>query len=949
MNIPILSLLLNLSNLILFLVLPVTLYSNEIQSPFITEVHPLVFAGKRSGEGYFSKDGKEIVFQSERFLGNPFYQIYLMDLKSGRTDLISTGEGQTTCAWIHPIDRKVLFSSTHLDPNKDKKKEKEWEERKDPKRAYSWDFDETYDIFVKDLNSNQLTRLTESIGYDAEGSFSPDGKKIVFASNRSAYNETLSDFNREILKKDPSYFMELYMMNEDGTNLERLTFEDGYDGGPFFSFDGKSITWRRFSKDGGTAEIYTMNLKERKPKQITKLKAMSWAPFFHPSGKYIIFASNLEGFQNFELYLVDSLGKKSPIRITDAPGFDGLPVFLPNGREISWTRRDSTGNSRIFVGNWDHEKALSALGLYEEYPTHLILNDDINENDLKSWVYYLSSKKLNGRPTGSTEESLYTSKIISFFEEWKLSKINSSFKHTFPFLANVKLGKDQSFQLDEMKLVLGKDYIPRSFSKQGTSEKSEIVFAGYGIRSASTEKFKEYDSYKGLDIKDKWVLLFKGVPSEIEGEFRSHLNYYAQIQQKITVAKTMSARGILFISEEKRNLSKQNQKITPNNLEFTFERGIGESDLYVLDISPAIAEKLLKEPLSKTKKLWEKETTPGGKVLDYVVQVEVSLEKIISEGSNIVGFLGNPELPTILIGAHGDHLGQGKEGNSLAKEDEKDIAHRGADDNASGVAVVLELAQYFANHPQEIPKNHSLAFGIWSGEEMGNLGSTSFAKKNLLKLKTYINLDMVGRLRNSLFVQGIGSSEGWDSLIESINVKNKLPIVLQSSPYLPTDAMSFYVHSEIPILSLFTGSHEEYHTPRDTAEKINFKGLFGISHFCKDIVKEIPNIAIGYKKSESEKTGSPMKGLRSYLGTIPDYSQEGVVGVKIAGTTKGSPAETAGLKQGDIIIEFSGTKISNIYDYVNVLQSVKPGKETTIKVLRNGKEMDWKITPMVKE
>ncbi len=931
---------------LIFSFFPFAIHTNEIQSPFLSEVQPLVFAGKRSGEGYFSRDGKEVVFQSERYPGNPFYQIYLMNLKSGKTDLISTGEGQTTCAWIHPFERKVLFSSTHLDPNKDKKKEKEWEERKDPKRSYSWDFDETYDIFIKDLNTNQINRITDSLGYDAEGSFSPDGKKIVFASNRTAYSENLTDAEKEIFKKDPSYFMELYWMDADGSNLERLTFEDGYDGGPFFSFDGKSITWRRFSKDGGTAEIYTMNLQDKKPKQLTQLKAMSWAPFFHPSGKYIVFASNLEGFQNFELYLVDSLGKKAPIRVTDAPGFDGLPVFLPNGREISWTRRDSTGNSRIFKGNWDHEKALSALGLSEDYPILTNLSDEIYENDLKSWVYYLSSKKLKGRPTGSAEEGLYTSKIISFFEDWKLGSIDSSFKHTFPFLSDVQLGKKQSFQLGDQNLILGKDYMPRSFSKQGPTEKSDVVFAGYGIRAASTEKFKEYDSYKGLDVKDKWVVLLKGIPSEIEGEFRSHLNYYAQIQQKILVAKTLSARGILFVSEPKKSTTKSSPS---SSLEFQFERGIGESDLFILDISQSIAEKILGEPLTKVKKLWEKESIPGGKAIHSVVQIEVSLEKIISDGTNVVGILGDPKLPTILVGAHGDHLGLGKEGNSLAKEKEKDKIHRGADDNASGVAAVMELAQYFSSHPEEIPSNHSLAFGIWSGEEMGNLGSTHFAKKKSLKIKTYINLDMVGRFRNSLFVQGVGSSEGWDELIESVNLKEKLPVILQSSPYLPTDAMSFYVHSEVPILSLFTGSHEEYHTPRDSADILSYKGLFAITHFCKEILKEFPNRAISYKKTESERTGSPMKGLRAYLGTIPDYSQEGVVGVKIAGTTKGSPAESAGLVQGDIILELSSTKISNIYEYVNVLQSLKPGKEITIQVLRNGKKVDLKITPVVKE
>ncbi len=208
----------------------------------------LTFEGRRAGEGYFNGDGTQLVFQSEREEGNPFYQIYLMDLETGDTRRVSTGVGKTTCAWIHPTGERVLFASSHLDPEAQKKQKAELDKRAEGKgRRYSWSFDAYYDIFEVPAEGGDPVNLTDALGYDAEGSWSPDGQHILFASNRHAYSEELSAEEQEILKKDPSYFMELYIMRSDGSELKRLTDNPGYDGGPFFSQDGKKIVWRRFT------------------------------------------------------------------------------------------------------------------------------------------------------------------------------------------------------------------------------------------------------------------------------------------------------------------------------------------------------------------------------------------------------------------------------------------------------------------------------------------------------------------------------------------------------------------------------------------------------------------------------------------------------------------------------------------------------------------------------
>jgi Tol biopolymer transport system component len=309
----------------------------EDEARFLKHIRQLTFEGDKSGEGYFSPDGRYMVFQSERAPGNPFYQIYLLDRFLGRTQLISTGQGRTTCAWIHPSGQRILFASSHLDPGLEATVQEEVEARKAHARRYSWSYDPHYEIFAKDLQTGELTRLTQVQGYDAEGAYSPDGSKIVFASNRQAYEGTLTADQEAQLKKDASFFMDIYLMDADGSNVRRLTDAPGYDGGPFFSADGRRVCWRRFTPDGKSAEIWTMNSDGSDQKQLTRTGHMSWAPFFHPSGQYLIFASNPEGHQNFELYLVDAAGQREPVRVTHTDKFDGLPVFLPHGRGLAWT------------------------------------------------------------------------------------------------------------------------------------------------------------------------------------------------------------------------------------------------------------------------------------------------------------------------------------------------------------------------------------------------------------------------------------------------------------------------------------------------------------------------------------------------------------------------------------------------------------------------------------
>ena len=451
----------------------------------------MIYDGNRSGEGYFSDNGQFLIFQSEKEPDNPFYQIYILDFEIGDINRVSPGYGKTTCSYFQWNGDRVMYASSHLDPDAINKQKAELDFRASgQKRRYAWDYEPIMDIFTSKRDGSDIKQLTKENGYDAEGSYSPDGKLIVFSSNRYAYNSKLTKEEEQKKEVDPSYFCDLYLMNADGSGLKQITDAPGYDGGPFFSADGKKIIWRRFSEDGMNADVYTMNIDATDVKRITDFGSLSWAPFFHPSGDYIVFASNKLGFTNFEIYLVDAEGLREPVRVTYTDKFDGLPVFSPDGKKLVWTSsRCTDGKTQLFIADWNDKFAREQIAKspFRKSTTGNLnyqFKPEILESELQEKLAYIASDATEGRMTGSKGIQITADYITNIFKAQGLQPLtgHTDYYWSFDFTADIKSEAGSNhFVLDGKAFELNKDFIPLSSTENGEFE-GEVVFAGYGMK-----------------------------------------------------------------------------------------------------------------------------------------------------------------------------------------------------------------------------------------------------------------------------------------------------------------------------------------------------------------------------------------------------------------------------------------------------------------------------------
>jgi Tol biopolymer transport system component len=331
--------------------------ADSIESKYLSNSRRLTHDFVKAGEGYFSPDGKHIIYQAvpKDYL---FYQIYTQPLEDGaKPKLVSTGRGRTTCSYFSPDGKKILFASSHLDPKlaeteAEARRQQEEDRRSKTPRRYSWDFDPYMDIFEAELDGKNARQLTKEFGYDAEGAYSRDGKLIAFASTRGAKSDGTS-----------SKSVDLYVMNADGTGVRRLTDAPGYDGGPFISPDGKWVVYRTDRKKAEMLQIHVIGIDGKNDIALTDNEGVNWGPYWHPTKPYIIWSgadhSDPNARPNYDLWLMKyevSGGKFRKLkewRITDNAGGDVLPVFSPDGKKLMWTSTRATPREgQLFIADF---------------------------------------------------------------------------------------------------------------------------------------------------------------------------------------------------------------------------------------------------------------------------------------------------------------------------------------------------------------------------------------------------------------------------------------------------------------------------------------------------------------------------------------------------------------------------------------------------------------------
>ncbi len=568
---------------------------------------------------------------------------------------------------------------------------------------------------------------------------------------------------------------------------------------------------------------------------------------------------------------------------------------------------------------------------------------------IRRHVEFLASEALEGRLTGTEGAARAADYLIQQLQQLGAKPLPGAAAYRLPFEftsgisdagSRLRVAEQQFSATDGMLQAL-------SLSENATVS-GELVFAGYGLSIPESQSYP-YDSYFGLDVADKIVVVLRYIPEDVDQETRAILSRYSGMRYKALQARELGAKGLLVVTGPR----------SPNAgglVRMTFDTATASSGIVAASVDGSVTAAIFAAVDRNLEEVQAELDTGnphvGGFELGVAAELSVSVHRQRGEGNNVVGYLPHPARRTVwivwvVLGAHYDHLGRGTGGNSLARKDEAGQVHNGADDNASGVAAVLAAGARLAGMPHA--RNVALAF--WSGEELGTIGSLDFTRGGELSMQQVaanLNFDMVGRSRdNQLVLQAVGSSAAWPGLIERSNVVVGFDIKIDDNPYLPTDSSSFN-QAGVPTLAFFTNVHTDYHRPSDDAALLNIEDLARVAHLGALVAHKVSNLDVAPQFVAVQRAGNEPQGsrdtVRAFTGTIPDYASE-IEGLLLGGVIEGGPAEEAGLRAGDVIIEFGGQTIANIYDYTYALDAVKIGEPLAIVFMRDGERRETTMTP----
>ncbi|HEY9115685.1 MAG TPA: M20/M25/M40 family metallo-hydrolase [Bacteroidales bacterium] len=559
---------------------------------------------------------------------------------------------------------------------------------------------------------------------------------------------------------------------------------------------------------------------------------------------------------------------------------------------------------------------------------------DITVPELEKHVYYLASDSLEGRKPGTAGGDEAARYIRDAFISYGLELTGDNGFQNFEVVTNVEPGKLNNFSFEEKQFEMGKDFMPMAISSNA-SVNADVVFAGFGFDIE--EDSLNWNDYKNIDVAGKWVLVLRGDPEPDKDN--SLFISYADDRSKALVARDKKVAGLILVSGPQFGDDKL--------ADAAFNRVTSDAGMPVINITRAVADQIIKAS-GKTIDEIEKEIIAGKAPIAFDIKQTVSattdMDRVKVTTVNVIGIIpgSDPVLKNeyVVIGAHYDHLGFGGEGSGSRTPDTIAV-HNGADDNASGTAAILELAQKLSYNKASLKR--SIVVMAFGAEEMGLLGSQFFTSNTLVDLKNIevmFNFDMVGRLNEKergVMVAGTGTAVEFDTLL-SVYEQNST-LVFNHSPegYGASDHASFYA-SGVPVLFFTTGAHPDYHTPADDANKINYKGEKDILNYAYPIIVDFANSEdpLTYQEAEPKKQeGRGGRGLKVKLGIMPDFTATENNGLGVGGVTAEGPAAKAGMQKGDKIVAIDGMSVTNIYDYMDRLKKLKPGQTISVDVVRD--------------
>jgi hypothetical protein len=882
----------------------------------LKNVRQLTFGGDNA-EAYWAFGGDRLIMQTNH---KPYQCDQIEELSvhappaapgvGGK--LVSTGKGRTTCSYFLKGDQEIIYASTH-------ESSPTCPTPPDMSKGYYWGlFD--FDIYRANADGSNLRKLTSTPGYDAEATVCPKDGSIVFTSMRDGD-------------------LDLYRMDADGKNVVRLTHEIGYDGGAFFSPDCSKIVWRSSRPTGKDLEEYQALLKQNlvKPtkmdifvanadgsdaRQLTYNPGASFAPFFYPSGKRVMFASNYLNPKSaeFDLFAVNIDGTDFE-RITFGPSFDGFPMFSPDGKTLAFS-----SNRRDVIKRADGTEVYRLTGgVAGPHDTNVFLADWVEDpkpvagapesaaaDRYMASVAYLADDAREGRDVGSAGLGAASDWVEAQLKGLGVEPgVAGSFRQPFEVTTKLERGAKTALTVDG-KALDAAVFAPSQVAKSGTAS-GEVVAVGWGIR----EPAHAMDDFKGKQVKGKVVLVHRFVPpdAKLSPEDAAHLG---DLRYKAFVARGLGAVGMIVVDDGD---PKQDEAPLP-----ALAPGAdSDAGIPIVLVTRAGAAALVAKGAHKA-------------------TLTVELTPVRAQTANVVGVIhagaATKQPGVIVVGAHVDHLGMG--GRDAL--DSVAAIHNGADDNASGVAGLIEVARALTAKKGELTRDVYLV--AFSGEEKGLLGSAHYVKHmpTAEPVIAMLNMDMIGRMRmNQLAVNGVESAPEWKALAQPACDAQRVACTLSGNGYGPSDSMSFYV-AGAPVLFFFTGSHLDYHTATDDADKINAIGGARVAAIVADIAVAVDNHQgpLTYTKAAAPMApGGDVRRKGASLGTIPSYNDEPnqPPGAALSDVVPDGPAAKAGLKGGDRIVLLGTVEIRNLNDLMFVLQAAKPGEAVKVTVIRDGKRL----------